>query len=123
MASPLCSRIAISIILNIFLCGIVMGWGPISHYSFSCRAMGYTVFDDCLLNVTAHPLLQASAAPDAFGFTAPSFQVNLFEKNPVFYQFSCIPIPLVVVKKICHFLFEFFLFEFDNFFKVQCRVS
>jgi len=60
----------------LLLCSpVVLGWGPISHFYFSCLALEKNP-RECILDPTNHPLLMGSATPDAFGFTAPSFQYD-----------------------------------------------
>jgi len=60
-----------------FLClvPVVFGWGPISHFYFTCLALNQEP-GDCIRNVANHPTLQGSATPDAFAFSASSFQYN-----------------------------------------------
>jgi len=62
-------------LLLISLFPVVFGWGPVTHFYFTCLALKQDPAE-CIRNVANHPTLQGSATPDAFAFSASSFQYN-----------------------------------------------
>jgi len=53
---------------------LVLSWGPISHFLFTCNALQQGDPSQCIMNPTNEHVLLGCSMPDAFAFSASGFQ-------------------------------------------------